>query len=122
MGRSPWSTLVLALVVVAVLLLPCSDAKANTKKRRAPPPPPPRGPTGPVAASVHERGLVVQGAVSPASVLQESGQYHEDTAARRFKGAVLAYVTPWNRKGECRLPPRRFGLDSRGRGRARTLP
>lgn len=32
-------------------------------------------------------------------IIQESGAYCKDTQQRHFNGTVLAYLTPWNRKG-----------------------
>ncbi|GLH04504.1 Chitinase domain-containing protein 1 [Gryllus bimaculatus] len=53
---------------------------------------------GSIDLSVFERKLVVSDP-SAKSIISEHGAYHSQTSAKRFRGQVLGYVTPWNNHG-----------------------
>lgn len=56
--------------------------------------------TGPIyPTNAFERGLVDDDEPLAKHIIQESGAYCKDTKQRHFNGTVLAYLTPWNRKG-----------------------
>ncbi|XP_048510676.1 chitinase domain-containing protein 1 isoform X2 [Athalia rosae] len=53
---------------------------------------------GPVDTDVYERGLVFED-LSAKDIIDEAHTYYKDTGIKRFPGAVLGYVTPWNNHG-----------------------
>ncbi|XP_046630112.1 chitinase domain-containing protein 1 [Neodiprion virginianus] len=53
---------------------------------------------GPVDEDVFQRGLVLDDP-SAKEISSEANAYYKETGVRRFEGAVLGYVTPWNNHG-----------------------
>jgi chitinase domain-containing protein 1 len=82
--------LVLLLLALAHSLPASAAAKPERRKLE------PR--SGPTPRSIQERGLAGPH-VSAADLAEGGREFDAAVARRRFRGSVLAYVTPWHRGG-----------------------
>ncbi|XP_063700605.1 chitinase domain-containing protein 1 [Culicoides brevitarsis] len=95
MNKFTCALLLLHLVLIdATLSPPGNNKKSKTKEKEI------KIKTGPIyPTTVLERGLADDDQPLAKNIIQESGAYCKETTTKHFNSTVLAYLTPWNRKG-----------------------